>query len=54
MTQIADRPTTTPAPEPSVSPSIDTAWLGEYLLGQWAEARHTSRALMALPEFQRQ
>jgi acyl-CoA oxidase len=56
MTQIADRPASTTAPATSVSPAttIDTAWLGEYLLGKWAEARHTSRALMARPEFHRE
>ena len=54
MTQIQDRPATTTAPSASTDPAIDTAWLGEYLLGQWAEARHSSRALMARPEFQRQ
>ena len=32
------------------APVIDTAWLGEYLLGTWAEARKQSRALMARPE----
>jgi acyl-CoA oxidase len=54
MTQIADRPATTSAPTVPTEPTIDTAWLGEYLLGQWAEARQTSRALMARPEFWRQ
>lgn len=56
MTQIEDRPATTTAPSasPASTTLIDTAWLGEYLLGQWAEARHQSRALMARPEFQRQ
>jgi acyl-CoA oxidase len=54
MTQLADRSATTTTAATSAFPSIDTAWLGEYLLGQWAEARHASRALMAHPEFQRQ
>ena len=56
MTQLADRPTasaTTPAPDDRPT-SIDTAWLGEYLLGTWAEARKHSRAMMARPEFQRE
>jgi acyl-CoA oxidase len=55
MTQLADRPTasaTTPAPDRSTA--IDTAWLGEYLLGTWADARKHSREMMARPEFQRE
>ncbi len=62
MTQIADRPVAPSVPVTSVaatsnrtdSTAIDTAWLGEYLLGTWAEARHHSRVLMAEPEFHRQ
>ncbi|MCU1421243.1 MAG: acyl-CoA dehydrogenase [Microbacteriaceae bacterium] len=56
MTQLADRPTAsapTPAPDDR-STAIDTAWLGEYLLGTWAEARKHSRTMMARPEFQRE
>lgn len=30
---------------------IDVAWLGEYLLGRWAEDRKASRALASRPEF---
>nr|WP_210413933.1 acyl-CoA dehydrogenase [Protaetiibacter larvae] len=31
---------------------VDAAWLGEYLLGRWAEERKASRALASKPEFQ--
>ncbi len=30
---------------------VDVAWLGEYLLGRWAEDRKASRALASRPEF---
>ncbi len=32
--------------------TVDVAWLGEYLLGRWAEDRKASRALAERPEFQ--
>ena len=32
--------------------TVDTAWLGEYLLGRWAEERKVSRTLASRPEFQ--
>ncbi|MCU1526312.1 MAG: acyl-CoA dehydrogenase [Frondihabitans sp.] len=57
MTRLEDTPTTVPTspPEPSADGStIDVAWLGEYLLGRWAEARKQSRALMRDPAFHRQ
>jgi acyl-CoA oxidase len=56
MTQLADRAATTGAASPSSSASsgIDTAWLGEYLLGAWAQERRESRAQMTRPELHRQ
>jgi len=57
MTQLADRPQTT-VPAASVPPlaasGVDVAWLGDYLLGQWADARRHSRGLIADPALQRQ
>lgn len=55
MTQLADRTDAPPAATPSVpqSETIDTAWLGEYLLGTWADARRESRELMKRAEFHR-
>ncbi|MDM4762187.1 acyl-CoA dehydrogenase [Galbitalea sp. SE-J8] len=51
MTQTAPRPTATAqAVATSTAPeavSIDVAWLGDYLLGAWADERHHSRALIA-------
>lgn len=52
MTQLADRPITAPSVTPT-SEGIDVAWLGEYLLGTWADARHESRELMKRAEFHR-
>ena len=37
----------------STSDRIDTAWLGEYLLGTWGEARKHSRELLKDPAFHR-
>jgi len=57
MTQLADRPhpTVPAASVPTMAPSgVDVAWLGDYLLGQWADARRHSRALLADPALQRQ
>ncbi|MBK4348496.1 acyl-CoA dehydrogenase family protein [Lacisediminihabitans changchengi] len=57
MTQLADRPhsTVSAASVPSLAPSgVDVAWLGGYLLGQWADARRHSRALLVDPALQRQ
>ncbi|MEF2977171.1 acyl-CoA dehydrogenase family protein [Subtercola sp. YIM 133946] len=44
------------APRPatvSATPTIDVEWLGQYLLGTWAEARLESRRVTARPEMQR-
>ena len=38
-------------PEPSIA--IDTAWLGEYLLGRWAADRRASRAGMLEQRYHR-
>jgi len=54
MIQTEPRVATTSGPPTAAVSAIDTVWLGEYLLGQWAEARHASRALMARAEFHRQ
>ncbi|HEY0259549.1 MAG TPA: acyl-CoA dehydrogenase [Lacisediminihabitans sp.] len=55
MTQLADRPSTSTGPADSPSTAhVDAAWLGDYLLGTWADARRRARALAARPEFQRQ
>ena len=61
MTQLAPRPTTADSiPATPVhadgridTPRIDTEWLGEYLLGQWAEERKHSREFVKRPEIQR-
>jgi acyl-CoA oxidase len=60
MTQLAPRPTTastSPAPSAALPVDahgrIDTVWLGEYLLGQWAEERKHSREFIKRPELQR-
>ena len=56
MTQLADRPTAVPTPtpeSPATTAGIDVAWLGEYLLGDWAEARKHSRELLKDPAFHR-
>ena len=56
MTQLeprTDAPTETTS-IPIIKPgSIDTAWLGEYLLGQWSAERKHSRELIKSPELQR-
>lgn len=55
MTQLADRtdaPTVT-TPAVPISETIDTAWLGEYLFGTWADARRESREQMKSAEFHR-
>ena len=59
MTQLAE-PHTAQTPAASSSANaiakgarIDTDWLGEYLLGQWAEARRESRELMKNDAFHR-
>ncbi len=55
MTQLADRPTAAaPSTPTDRSTAIDTALLGEYLLGTWSDARKHSREMMARPEFQRE
>src|SRR6187431_1419837 len=56
MTQLSDRPVTAPIamPEPaSTAPAVDTEWLGEYLLGNWADARKHSRELLLDEDFHR-
>ncbi|WP_354567283.1 acyl-CoA dehydrogenase [Glaciihabitans sp. UYNi722] len=53
MTQLDDRPATTTSSAAEKTAGIDTAWLGDYLLGQWADARRHARGLVARPEFQR-
>ncbi|MCY7412701.1 MAG: acyl-CoA dehydrogenase, partial [Salinibacterium sp.] len=45
--------TTAAASNSTTAPVIDNVWLGEYLLGTWAEARKQSRALMGRPEMHR-
>jgi acyl-CoA oxidase len=54
MTQLTERPA---APETTAPPAahtgINTEWLGEYLLGTWADARKHSRQLILNPDFQR-
>ncbi|TPX00767.1 acyl-CoA dehydrogenase, partial [Schumannella luteola] len=35
----------------SAALQVDVAWLGEHLLGRWAEDRKVSRALVSRPEF---
>ncbi|RPE75139.1 MULTISPECIES: acyl-CoA dehydrogenase [unclassified Frondihabitans] len=49
---------TTPAAAPTTPPTtaadtLDTAWLGEYLLGRWSEARKHSRELLRDDAFHR-
>jgi len=65
MTNLADRVSTptlviAPTTESAASindganaTSIDTSWLGEYLLGTWADARRESRELMKDSAFHR-
>jgi acyl-CoA oxidase len=53
MTQLADQSATAPALSPSAESGIDTAWLGDYLLGNWAAARRESREFMKRDEFHR-
>ena len=64
MTNLADRispvsPVSPTASRPAVAPTgtsfehIDTSWLGEYLLGTWADARRESRTLMKDSAFHR-
>jgi len=55
MTQLAPRPTVSDAPPAptSATAGIDVAWLGEYLLGTWAEERKHSRELIKRPELHR-
>jgi acyl-CoA oxidase len=59
MTQLTDRATKTPdlvAPPTSsidLPTHIDVPWLGDFLLGNWAEARKHSRELLKNPAFHR-
>jgi len=57
MTNLVDRVTVptllTVASTPTTPGSIDTALLGEYLLGTWADARRESRTLMKDAAFHR-
>ena len=55
MTQLTDRPVV-PADTgvlPVIDTGIDTRWLGEYLLGNWADARKHSRELLLNSDFHR-
>ena len=56
MTQLTDRPVV-PADTGVIdivdTSSIDSTWLGEYLLGSWAEARKHSRELLLNSDFHR-
>ena len=56
MTQLTDRPAV-PADtgtHPVITDNgIDTQWLGDYLLGTWADARKHSRELLRNPDFHR-
>ena len=53
MTQLAENTASTapvtPAKAAAEPQGIDVAWLGEYLLGRWAEERKTSRELVKDP-----
>ncbi len=53
MTQLDDRAASAAAPTQEKAAGIDTTWLGEYLLGQWADERRHARSLAERPEFQR-
>jgi acyl-CoA oxidase len=60
MTQIApeadheSRTVSSPTTTPTDTPRVDVAWLGEYLLGRWAEERKHSRDLITRhPELHR-
>ncbi len=56
MTQLTDRPAIpadTGATAIVDTSAIDSTWLGEYLLGNWAEARTHSRELLLNPDFHR-
>ena len=56
MTELADRPagatrnTTAPSASKAAVPVVDVAFLGELLLGKWADTRRTARALAGQPE----
>lgn len=57
MTQLENHPTPPSTPtgaESTAQPrGIDTAWLGEYLLGSWADSRRRSRELLKGAQFHR-
>lgn len=58
MTRLDDRTTAAPrpffhSPVAGGQDHLDTAWLGEYLLGRWADARRHSRELMRDDAFHR-
>jgi acyl-CoA oxidase len=55
MTQLAPRTdvTASSAAPDAFTGSIDVAWLGEFLLGNWAEERKHSREFIKKPELQR-
>ena len=53
MTQLEDRPVAANESAAENPSTIDTGWLGDYLLGRWADARRHARSLVARPEFQR-
>ncbi len=52
MTNLEDH-LAAPVIDPSAIDGIDTAWLGDYLLGTWADARRESRDLMRDRAFHR-
>jgi acyl-CoA oxidase len=62
MSQITDRPATSPATRPAVpatkatkpaGPTVDVVALGQHLMGRWSEVRRTARALAARPDVKR-
>ncbi len=50
MTDVVDRSATLGAGTPTAQPAVDTAALGEQLLGKWAAIRHQARDLAGRPE----
>ena len=53
MTQLSDHPVVTDDVPETPAPRVDVAWLGDYLLGEWREARVHSRELLLNPDFHR-
>ncbi|KNH15588.1 acyl-CoA dehydrogenase [Arthrobacter sp. ZBG10] len=50
MTDVVDRSAILGAGTPTAQPAVDTAALGEQLLGKWAAIRHQARDLAGRPE----